>query len=236
MLKQLHQLQKLQNAQKHLEQEKLHSETYCQMTQIKAEYDADKCRWQELAAMRGELLQNRKEYAEALTETGDKLQKEQDAMYDGSTSTVKVLSAREAQMNALTEKMESLKAQDEEAVQHLQQIEEETAELKRKIEEECQSFEKLKVDYKGICQEYAQKEAEVAAQIDELLPAIDKEELAWFEANRQRFGGSPVAYLSPEHVCDGCHTIVTPVLYKRTVSGQRTFCEKCGRALFTDGE
>ena len=236
MLKQLHQLQKLQNAQKLLEQEKLHSETYCQMAKIKSEYEADKRRWQQLACMRGELLQNRKEYAESLADVNHKLQKEQDAMYDGSTSTVKVLSAREAQMAALGEKMEALKTQDEEAIHHLQQIEQEAVDLKQKIEEECQSFERLKLDYKEICEDYAHKEAEVAAEIAALLPSIEKGELAWFEANQHKFGGSPVAYLSSEHVCDGCHTIVTPVLYKRTVSGQRTYCEKCGRALFTDNE
>ncbi len=236
MLKLLHQLQKLQGEQKAFEQEKRNSEEYRRMVAIKLDFDTDKQRWEQLVAERAELISSHKAYVATLEEIKEKTVQEQAAIYDGSTATVKALSAREAQLAALAEKQNELETKIAAALEKLQQVEKEAVTLKEKIEGEHQEFSQLKLAYQKIKQEYEQKEAEVADSIKRLMPTISSQDLAWFNDNKERFAGTPVAYLSQDHVCDGCRTIVTPVLYKRTVMGQQTYCEKCGRALFTDEE
>ena len=75
---------------------------------------------------------------------------------------------------------------------------------------------------------------ELARKKEEITASLDSDELAWYAQIRHKCDGTPIAKLSSGQVCGGCFTIVTPATYRRTVNGQTTCCEKCGRVLFVE--
>ena len=236
MLKLLHQLQKLECEQKNIENEKKNSQEYRHLVELKTSFESNKAKWIHLSEEQIVLKKLREGYAALLIELSDKAADEKEAIYDGSTDSIKALSAREAQIASLEEKLNEIRLKDNSAASQLHRKSEESISLKAIIEEEYQQFQKIKSDYLQLNHQVEQRVTELDEQIKQLLPTISREELAWFEENKDRFAGSPVAYLDEHHVCDGCRTIATPIMYKRTVMGRKTFCEKCGRALYTEAQ
>ncbi|MEG2212786.1 MAG: hypothetical protein RRY35_02695, partial [Clostridiales bacterium] len=177
MLKLLYQLQKLEDRQRACEAEKQNTDEYRRLLEIKAEFDEDKQQWGKLAALREELLGNRNLYATELETIAQKIAKEREAIYDGTTSTVKALSARESQVAVLAAKQNELTTLDQQADSKLHQIEEKALVLKEKIEQEFAEFEKLKADYQRVKRDFEQQELDTASKIAALLPTIDPKTL-----------------------------------------------------------
>lgn len=234
MLKLLHQLQRLECEQKNIENEKKNCQEFQRLVDLKKSFDENKEKWINISAEQLALKKSREEYAGLMKELSEKVTDEKAAIYDGSTDSVKALNAREAQIASLEEKLNQIRLKDNSSASQLHRKSEEANSLKAIIEDDYKQFQKIKDDYQQLNQRLEQRIAELEEQISHLLPSIPREELAWFEENKERFAGTPVAFLDENHVCDGCRTIVTPILYKRTVLGRETYCEKCGRALYTE--
>ena len=95
-------------------------------------------------------------------------------------------------------------------------------------------FLELKTAVRKIQEDSAKRLTELEEEKKALIANIDADELSWYENVRNKCGGSPVAKLSADHVCSGCHTIVPPITFKRTSMGRKTICENCGRTLFVE--
>ena len=89
-------------------------------------------------------------------------------------------------------------------------------------------------EYNSLRQGWQSELAELAVNKENLLLQISDVDLAWYEDQKPLFAGLPVAKLDSNQACDGCRTKVTPMLFKRTVQGEHTRCEKCGRYLFVE--
>ena len=163
-----------------------------------------------------------------------KIEEEKAAIYDGSVVNVKELSAREAQVAALTEKLKEMENLNELYLSEYEQKVEEKESSAARIAAAYDAFTQIKEDYQKLLVGWQEQTDGVKRQREELKATIAEDELAWYERMKNKCNGTPIAKLNSEHVCSGCFTIVPPITFKRTCLGQETYCEKCGRILFVD--
>lgn len=232
MLKSLYALQQLEVAEEAIHTERMNSREYKELRRIKAAFEAKKQQYlrlqNDIAALSDELAA----YPAQLAEQQRKIAAEQSAIYDGSVSSPKALAAREAQLAALNEGLGLLETAQRAKQLELEQKQSASGSLKEEMTEQYEVFRRVKEAYQSAQAQRDARLAELAEKKAALLAEIDEDSLAWFESLRARFKGTPVAMLDAQHVCSGCHTIVTPIAYKRALLGQQTHCEKCGRILF----
>lgn len=232
MLETLYKLQRLEAEEAVVQASQKNCAEYRALRELKAEFER----------LKQNLLQ-RKEQIDALQQeirplSGDldgmrqKLEQERAALYDGSVANIRELTAREAQINALTEKTAALTERQSQKQTDLRRLTQQAKTLQQRMTEQHQQFAEQYKEYEVLRENWQNALQALATDKQELLSQVAEQELAWYEEQKPLFAGSPVARLDANHVCDGCRTLVTPMLYKRTVFGERTRCEKCGRYLF----
>jgi len=234
MLKLLYQLQEVEAAQLAVEQEKRNSVEYRNLRSIRAAFENKKQQYFRLENDLKQLAEQLAAFPQRIADAERKLEGERNAIYNGSVVSAKALSAREAQAAAVEERLAELKALQ--AAYQGEQAQKQAAhrQLKQEMEQQYAEFRRIKEHYQ--IQENKRQEGLTALEERKktLTAQIDEPTMSWYEAERQRFGGSPVAMLSAEHVCSGCHTVAPPITFKRSQQKQKTFCERCGRMLFID--
>lgn len=234
MLEILYKLQKLEAEEQALLAGQKNCEEYRQLRELKGEFE----RLKQTLLQRQEQINAMQTAMQALpgelAEIDGKLEAERAAIYNGSVANIRELTAREAQVGALTEKSAALGAELTQKQTELRRLLQQAKTLQQRMMEQHQQFTQQYQQYETLREQWQSGLDALAADKQALLGGVSGQDLAWYEEQKPLFAGSPVAMLSAGHVCDGCRTVVTPMLYKRTVFGERTRCEKCGRYLFIE--
>ena len=234
MLKELFKLQNIEVAERAVLDEKKESREFKQLKELKATFELQKENYLKMEKELASLDSQLSVFPKQIGELEERINQENKAIYDGSVSNIKELSAREAQVAALSEKLKELQSLRELYLGEYEQKHAEYEENRKKMAENYQLFEKIKTDFQKMQEVWQQNLDDLAAQKKSLIAGIAKKDVAWYESIKEKCNGTPIAMLNADHVCSGCHTIVPPVTFKRTTLGQKTFCEKCGRTLFVE--
>lgn len=232
MLNSLYRLQGLEEAEQALALEKTSSSQYRELRAIKAAFTAQKQQYLRLSDEVAALEEEAATAPARIAQQENRVREEQSAIYDGSVSSPKVLAARESQLAALQDELSALRKALSDSQTELRQKQEAAQRLKADMTEQHERFRGIKETFLAEQEVRDRRLEELAQAKAQLLQGIDPSALAWFQSQRAKFDGSPVAMLDDNHVCSGCHTMTTPITYKRTTQGQQTYCEKCGRRLF----
>ena len=232
MLKYIYRIQALEAAEKAIIAEKKNSMEYKDLRLIKRAFDQKKQQFLRLSQDLEQLNQRLSEFPHQQKLLADKLENEKKSLYDGSVINVKAMSARESQIRSLEEQIIEIESLMSTCHAELKKKESASEQLKAELEDQYVLFRDIKTNYQQKEAVRQQKLDELAAEKVELVQYIDQSTLAWYEADKDRMNGSPVAVLNENHVCGGCHTMVTPIAFKRTQQKQKVICENCGRLLF----
>jgi len=236
MLILLHQLQKLEVKEAAIIAAQKNCAEYRQVKELKAEFEQQKKELLRLQDQLGAAQQQIQSLPALLAEIELKLKSERAAVYDGSIANIRELNARQAQISALEEKSAALAAEQKQRQEEFAQGLRQAKQLQQQLEELYQQLNQQYRQYDELRQGWQRELSALAADKKTLLTQIDNEHLTWYEKQKPLFAGIPVAKLYSNHTCDGCQTMVTPIVYKRTVHGESTRCEKCGRYLFVEEE
>jgi predicted nucleic acid-binding Zn-ribbon protein len=236
MLTLLYQLQKLEAREAAILAAQKNCIEYQQVRELKEGFERQK---QELLQGREQLSalqQQVQALPREIAETNDKLDRERAAVYDGRVANIREYNARQAQISVLEEKSAALVAEHQQRQCEYQRGLRHAKQLQQSLEEHYQQLSQQYRQYDDLRQGWQQELSGLAADKELLLTQIEGADLAWYEKQKPLFAGLPVAKLDNNRVCDGCRTMVTPMLHKRTVQKERTRCEKCGRYLFVETE
>ena len=236
MLTLLHQLQKLEVKEAAILAAQKNSTEYRQVKGLKAGFEQQKKELLRFQDQLNALQQQIQALPVALAEINAKLKDEQAAVYDGSVANIRELNARQAQISALEEKSAALEAEQKQKQEEFAQGLRQAKQQKQELEEQYRQLTEQYRQYDDLRQGWQSELGALAADKESLLALIGSKDLTWYEKQKPLFAGLPVAKLHSNRTCDGCQTMVTPILYKRTVHGERTRCEKCGRYLFVEKE
>lgn len=234
MLKTLYALQQLEVAEQVILREKKDSPEAVRLRAIKAAFESKKKQYLNLEA---ELAQAKIEldaYPVQIAEAKAQAEAEQAAIYDGSTNSMKELEARESQSQTWSDKADELESLSTSLAAEIELMTQTMAQLKEEMATQYQEFRAVKSQYLLADEDRQQRLQELGARKEELIKTIPEADLAWFRNEQRRFNGTPIAKLSMEQVCSGCHTMVPPVVFSRTTKGQHSCCETCGRLLFIE--
>ncbi len=234
MLKDVYELQKVELMKRAIIIEKQTSRELAELKALKADFDAKKLLYAQISQEAAVLEAQLDNFPKQIQELDEQITAQNQAIYDGSIKNTKELAAREAQVTALRDKLAELNS-----LKALYQGEKDqktatAEELKEKLNTTYERFGQLKTTFTAMQQSWQERLDQLDEQQQACAAKLSEGELAWFESIKEKFDGSPVAMLSNEQVCHGCHTIVPPITFKRTKLGQKTFCEKCGRTLFVE--
>ncbi len=232
MLKTLYALQQLEVAEHNIEMEKQKSAEVLQLRQIKAAFLSKKTQYQSLLVEIAQLQRDLESLPQQILECKEKVDEERAAIYDGSVMGMKELDARELQAAAWEKKAAELEEMQATMKEELQKMEGFSGVLKGEMALQYKEFSAVKSQYLMAEEDRQQRLQELARQKADLLAGIDAKDLEWFHREQKRFHGTPIAKLGQNQVCSGCHTMVPPVVFSRTMKGLKTCCENCGRILF----
>ena len=234
MLKKLYQLQQLELAITALDTERVNSDEYCQLRNIRKSFEADKQKLAEsntaIARIEGKIASVDKR----LADLESRIAKEKKAIYDGSVTNTRELNARQGQLESLSEKLEIAQNEKGEHQKQLAKRQDEVEKLRRTLADMQSEFSRIRDIYQVKQEERDERGRQLATEKEALVSQIDADSLAWYEKTRQRFAGTPVACLNKQRICSGCHTMLPLTAYKRAAAGQRILCENCGRTLFVE--
>ncbi len=234
MLRLLYQLQLLDAEEKALRAAQTESEEYQNLKRIKSEFEQKKEQLRTSAMERKTAEDKLHSLQNRFSEFKDRIAKENAAVYDGSVTNAKELAAREAQIANIEEKLQLLQNQQNALNVAIETAVEKISSLRQDMADQSEKFNATRAIYLQKCDQWNQNINNINDSKKEITAQIEQSWLDWFNANYQKFDGSPVAMLKEDHVCSGCHIIVPPITYKRTVLGKNTRCDKCGRLLFVE--
>lgn len=234
MLKKLYRLQQLEAAAQALQAERVNSDEYRQLYRLRTVFEADKKKLNQLRVDKAKLKGKIAALTRSGEELGARIAAEKQAMYDGSVTKAKELSARESQLDSLERKLAAVEGEAAELQVLFSKKQEEDARLRQALAEMRSEFSRIRDIYLVRQEERDGRSQRLEEEKAALLAQIDGAELAWYEARQGSFAGTPVACLDRQRICSGCHTMAPQTTYKRAALGQRPLCEKCGRTLFVD--
>ena len=234
MLTLLYKLQKLEIQEAAVLTARKKCTEYRQLRELKAGFEKQKTRLLQMQEQLSSLQKQIKTLANEIAEISSKLENERIAVYDGSIANIREFNARQTQISALEEKNAVLTAEQTRKQQEYQSGLRQAKQVQHKLEEQYTLLNEQYLRYDNLRQGWQNELNTLSIDKEALLVQIDSENLAWYEEKKLLFAGMPVAKLDINKTCDGCHTMVTPILYKRTVQGERTRCEKCGRYLIIE--
>lgn len=234
MLKKLYQLQQLEAAAAALNTERINSDEYRQLRSLRASFEVEK---QKLAQANAAILKLEKQIdslEKRKAEFDARIAKEKQAMYDGSVTNARELEARKNQLESIQAKSDAAQKEKNEQQLLLVKKQEEAGKLRQTLTDMQVEFSRIRDIYKVKQEERDGRGKHLEEEKAALITEIDADSLAWFDAQLERFAGSPVAFLNRQRICSGCHTMVPQSTYKRAASGTTTLCENCGRTLFVE--
>lgn len=234
MLTLLYKLQNLEAEEAAIRAAQKNCAEYRQVQEQKVMFERQKEELLQLQEQLSSLQQQVQALPREIAEINAKLERERAAVYDGSVANIREFNARQSQISMLEEKHTSLKSEHQQKQEEFLQLLRQAKQLKQQLESQYQQLNQRYQEYDNLRQGWQSELSTLTANKEALLAQIPDSDLTWYEEQKPRFAGLPVAKLCDNHACDGCRTLVTPMLYKRTVQGDRTRCEKCGRYLFIE--
>ena len=234
MLKKLYQLQQLEAAAAALNAERINSDEYRQLRSIRASFEAEKQKLAQANAAIAKLEKQIESLEKRKSELEVRIAGEKQAMYDGSVTNSRELEARQGQLESLQSKAEAAQKEKSEQQPLLVKKQEEAGKLRHTLTDKQIEFSRIRDIYQVKQEERDGRGRRLEEEKAALIAEIDADSLAWFETQRERFAGAPVAFLNSQRICSGCHTMVPQSTYKRASSGISTLCENCGRTLFVE--
>jgi len=233
MLNLLYQLQNLDVEAKKIDEEQKSSGINRELRDIKTSFEQDKKEWIDGEEGSKQLSATIRHITLSIEELKAKAEQEKVAIYDGSIRNTRELSAKEQQVAALEKNIDVQVAEKDSLQSKLFLLQKKSQDLKEQMESDYAKFNNLKKSGKEERLKSEQRQEVINTQIASLRKDIPDNLLNWYAQNKEKFSGTPLAFLNNDHVCSGCHTAVPPIVAKRTAEGKvDTFCEKCGRKLF----
>lgn len=202
--------------------------------QVKQAFEQNKQQYLQLVEEIAQLDQQQKQLPQQIEQHKQKITAEQDAIYQSSTSSSRILQARETQVSSLTERLLHLEKEIMRLEDDLLSKKQQAEALRASMAEQQEEFRMLKAEYQKQQDDFAQRLRAVDEQKKQLEPDINPSEMNWYLHKRERFHGTPLAKIGGDNICSGCRTSVTAACYKRVSSGRSASCENCGRTLFVD--
>jgi predicted nucleic acid-binding Zn-ribbon protein len=234
MLTLLYKLQKLEAEEAAILAAQKNCAEYRQIQEQKAIFERQKKELLQLKDQLNALQQQVQVLPQEIAEINARLERERAAVYDGSVANIREFNARQTQIGVLVEKSTALTAEHQQKQGEFQQSLRRAKQLQNTLEKQYQQLSSQYRKYDDMRQGWQQGLSTLNAYKEDLLAQIKSADLTWYMEQKPLFAGLPVAKLDSNHACDGCRTMVTPMLFKRTVQGERTRCEKCGRHLFVE--
>lgn len=234
MLALLYKLQKLESQETAILAAQKNCAEYKRVRELKTQFDQLKTELLQLQQQLNDLQQEVQELIKMLGEMTDKLTQERAAVYDGSIANIREFNARQAQISALEEKSSAFTTLLNQKEEEFEQGSKQAKKLKQKLKSQYQQLSIEYQQYDDLRSRWLSDLETLAKEKETLLLQIPKESITWYKGQKPLFSGLPIALLDTSHVCTGCRTMVTPALYKRTLQGEHTRCEKCGRYLFVE--
>ena len=230
----LYALQEVEAKQQAIEEEKRHSPVLYRLHRIKQDFEEKKQIYQDLIASMAQLEKDLAAFPIRISQAEQKLQDEQKAIYSGTVTSAKELSAREAQVASWEQKISELSALHLAYLGEQEQKKDQASTLKKEMEQLYQDFRQAKTSALQQDAQWAKQLEEMSIQKQTLLKQISDADLMWFRKEQASKPGKRIARIGPDMVCSGCQTIATPALYKRAKHQALCCCENCGRILFVD--
>lgn len=234
MLKKLYKLQQLEAAAAALNTERINSDEYRQLRSIRSSFEAEKQKLAQANAAIAKLEKQIETLEKRKADLAARIDKEKQAMYDGSVTNARELDARKNQLESLQYKAETALKDKNEQQAALIKKQEEAGKLRQTLTEMQVEFSRIRDIYQVKQEERDGRGRHLEDEKAALIANIDADSLKWYEAQRGRFAGTPVAFLNRQRICSGCHTMVPLSTYKRAAAGVKTLCENCGRTLFVE--
>lgn len=234
MLKKLYQLQQLEAAAAALNTERINSDEYRQLRSLRASFEAEKQKLAKANAAIAKLEKQIETLGKRKADLESRIDKEKQAMYDGSVTNARELDARKNQLESLQAKSDTAHKDSNEIQSQLVKKQEEAGKLRQTLTDMQVEFSRIRDIYQVKQEERDGRGKNLEEQKAALIAQIDADSMKWYEAQRERFSGTPVAFLNRQRICSGCHTMVPQSTYKRAASGMNTLCENCGRTMFVE--
>lgn len=234
MLKKLYQLQQLEAAASALNAERINSDEYRQLRSLRASFEVVKQKLAQVNATIAKLEKQIEALGKRKTDFEERIDKEKQAMYDGSVTNARELDACKTQLESLQTKADQAQRDKNEQQSQLIKKQEEAGKLRHILTDKQVEFSRIRDIYQVKQEERDGRRRQLEEEKVALTEQIDTDALAWFNVQRERFAGTPVAFLNRQRICSGCHTMVPQSTYKRVASGISTLCENCGRTLFVE--
>lgn len=234
MLKKLYQLQQLEAAAAALNTERINSDEYRQLRSLRASFEAEKQKLVKANAAIAKLEKQIETLGKSKADLESRIDKEKQAMYDGSVTNARELDARKTQLESLQTKADQAQRDKNEQQSQLIKKQEEAGKLRHILTDKQVEFSRIRDIYQVKQEERDGRRWQLEEEKAALTEQIDTDALAWFNVQRERFAGTPVAFLNRQRICSGCNTMVPQSTYKRAASGISTLCENCGRTLFVE--
>lgn len=234
MLKKLYQLQQLEAAAAALNTERINSDEYRQLRSLRASFEAEKQKLAKANAAIAKLEKQIETLGKRKADLESRIDKEKQAMYDGSVTNARELDARKNQLESLQAKSDTAHKDENEIKSQLVKKQEEAGKLRQTLTDMQVEFSRIRDIYQVKQEERDGRGKNLEEQKAALIAQIDADSMKWYEAQRERFSGTPVAFLNRQRICSGCHTMVPQSTYKRAASGMNTLCENCGRTMFVE--
>ena len=234
MLKKLYQLQQLELAISALDAERINSDEFKQLRALRKSFEADKQKLAESKAATAKIEGKIASVGKRISDFESRISKEKQAIYNGSVTNTRELNARQGQLESLEGKLENAQNEKSEHQQQLSKKQDEIEKLRHTLVDIQSEFSRIRDIYQVKQEERDERGRQLAAEKEALVSQIDADSLAWYEKQRDKHAGTPVACLNKQRICSGCHTMLPFTAYKRAAAGQRILCENCGRTLFVD--
>ncbi|MCL1905813.1 MAG: hypothetical protein FWG06_02260 [Clostridiales bacterium] len=234
MLTLLYTLQNLEAGEAAIRAAQKNCEEYRRVQDLKTVFERQKRELLQLQEQLSALQKLTQSLPREIADINARLERERAAVYDGSVANIREFNARQTQISVLEEKNTALAEEHSKKQEEFQQGLRQARQLKQDLEEQFKNLSQEYQRYDELRQGWQGELSTLAVEKEALLAQINSADLAWYEAQKPLFAGTPVAILDSNQACGGCRTMVTPILYKRTVQGDRTRCEKCGRYLFVE--
>jgi len=161
---------------------------------------------------------------------GDKISRSEQRLYSGELKNPKELADRQAEVAALKRRKQKLEDDLLETMIEREEAEATGARAQETLSKMNADWSAQQADLTGEREKLQQELAEIERARAALLPKIDADDLAAYQALRRNKGGTVVVQMNDD-VCGGCGVTVSPSLEWELRQEKLVKCGNCGRII-----
>ncbi len=208
---------------------------YLEMKRIKSIFEKTQ---EELQTLNQKITDDQKQldyFKREIKQMQERLEKDRVALYDGTVTNKRILDAKEQEISALQDRLKKHQASERSLLAQIEAEKERNKNMQQTMRIDYEKFYLAKEKFEEIKREFATQIEEIKQKMEQLRPKIDAATFAWYEKEKDKFMGQPVAILNAKGVCSGCHTHVTAnFLNKVKEQDEIIRCERCSRTFVYD--